>query len=471
VLIPTESRKNNISLAYIKQVFFVNSFNRFIKTGEKRSVKIKKNIVYSFLIKGLSLAINLSIIPLTIQYVDSVRYGIWVTLASLVSFVTFFDFGMGNGLRNKLATTLAHEEYDKARKYISTTYAVLALIALSVFVLFCFANPHINWSYFLNVPSTLDENLSLVLLIVMGTFCIQFVLQLLNTVLTALQEPAQAELLTFLGQAAVLLTLLVLKFTITGSLRVLVLALNVAPAAVLVLASLLLYSGKLKSIAPSFKNIDFSYTKSILNLGGAFFLIQVGSLVLHQTDNIIITRVLGPEAVTKFNVTYKLYSVITIAFAVISSPYWSAFADAYAKQDYQWIDQSMQRLRKVWLLTSFVIIPVFFVMSKFLFKILLPEIVEIDLSLSICMAVYVILSTCLSLHCYFLYGSGKLRVLLFLYLLIAITNIPLGIVMGKLWGIEGVILANVLAFAFMNIVIWIQANKILQQKAYGIWNS
>jgi hypothetical protein len=43
--------------------------------------------------------------------------------------------------------------------------------------------------------------------------------------------------------------------------------------------------------------------------------------------------------------------------------------------------------------------------------------------------------------------------------------------MGKWWGIEGVIMANVLSFVLMNIVLWIQTNKILQLKASGIWNS
>src|SRR5204863_2942024 len=135
--------------------------------------------------------------------------------------------------------------------------------------------------------------------------------------------------------------------------------------------------------------------KSILNLGGAFFLIQIGSLILYQTDNIIITKILGPEAVTKFNVTYKLYYVIFVVSSIIASPYWSAFTDAYVKEDYQWIKKSMKRLREVWLFTSFVIVPVFFVLSKFFFKIWLPDNLNISLSLSLSMAVYIIFSTCL----------------------------------------------------------------------------
>jgi O-antigen/teichoic acid export membrane protein len=450
-------------------MLFVESLNKFIKSGENRSVRIKKNILLSFLIRGLSVVINFSIVPLTIQYVDPVRYGIWLTLASIISWFTFFDFGMGNGMRNKLATAIAYKDYNLAKKYISTTYAIFALIGLTVFILFSFINPSINWNNFLNIPSTVDENINFILLVVLGTFCVQFILQLLNTVLTSMQEPAKAEFITLLGQIGLLITLIILKYTVKGSLSILIIALNVAPMFIIFLASLLLYNTRLKIIAPSLKNIDFSCAKDILNVGGAFFLIQVGTLILFQTDNIIITKIVGPEAVTKFNVTYKLYSVLIMAFSIIVAPYWSAFTDAWAKKDYVWINGSVKRLREIWMFTSFVAVPVFFLLSKYLFRIWLSDTVNISLSLSLLMAVYVICYICLVLNCYFLNGIGKLRIQLILYLFVTVTNIPLGIVMGKRWGIEGVITANIIAFVFMNIMLWIQTNKILQHKASGVW--
>jgi O-antigen/teichoic acid export membrane protein len=452
-------------------LLFVNSLNRLIKSGEERSVNIKKNIIISFLIRALSLVINFSIVPLTIQYVDSVRYGIWLTLASIISWFTFFDFGMGNGLRNKLATAFAYNDHNKAKKYISTTYAIFVLIGLLVFLLFYFINPYVNWTHLLNIPSGVNEDIHLVLLIVLGTFCVQFILQLINTVLISLQQSAKAEFITLLGQVGLLITLFFLKYNVKGSLTILVVALNVAPMAILLLSSLLLYSAKLRILAPSLKYIDFRHSKGILNLGGAFFLIQIGALILYQTDNFIIAKVIGPEAVTKFNVAHKLYSVIIMAFSIIIMPYWSAFTEAFAKKDFEWITRSVKRLREIWFFIAFIVVPVFFFLAKFLFKIWLQDAVEIDRSLSLLMAIYVICYTCLTLNCYFLNGIGKLRVQLVLYLFVIITNVPLGIVMCKWWGLEGVVIANIISFIFMNSILWIQTNKILRHRATGIWNS
>lgn len=452
-------------------MFLANSIKRLIKGGEKRNAGIKKNIAASFLVRGLSIAINFSIVPLTIQYVEPIRYGIWITLASLVSWFTFFDFGMGHGLRNKLTTALAHQQYDQARKYISTTYAVLALIASAIFLVFCFINPLVNWNHFLNIPSTIDENIYCILLIVVGAFCVQFVFQVLNTVLTSLHEPARAELLTLLGQALLLVSLIVLKHFVKGSLNVLVLALNVAPVLVLLSASLFLYNGKLRHVAPSLKSVDFRYARSILNIGGAFFLIQLGALVLFQTDNVIITKILGPEAVTKFNVTYKLYSIIIMAFSIVANPYWSAFTEAYAKNDFVWIANSVKRLREIWLFEIGIVVPCFLIAAKYIFRLWLPDTISINFSLSVLMSIYVACYTCLSLNCYFLNGVGKLRLQLILYLVVMATNIPLGIVLCKRWGAEGIVISNIAAFVFMNVLLWTQTNKIIARKAVGIWNA
>lgn len=452
------------------RMFFAEALNKLLKTGEKRNIRIKKNIVASFVLRSLSVSINLLIVSQAIKYVDAVQYGVWLTLTSIISWFTYFDFGMGNGFRNKLTTAIAFKEHEKAKKYVSTTYAVFAIIAVSIFLAFYFINPYIDWSSALNIPSTVDGNIHFVLLVLLGTLCIQFVLQLMNVVLNALHEPARVELITLIGQVGMLVTLIVLKYTVKGSLSVLIVALNVAPLVTILLATLIFYGGRHRAIAPSLRSIDFSYVKSILNLGSSFFIIQMGSLILHQTDNIIITRILGPEAVTQFNVTYKLYYVVFVGFAIITSPFWSAFTDAYAKKDFEWIKKSVKRLRDIWLFTSLVVVPLFFLGARIVFKVLFPEVSGITSSLSATMGVYIICSTCLSFTCCLLYGIGKLRVLLILYLVVILVNIPLGIVLGKLLGVEGVILANIVSYVFMNTVLWIQTSKILRNTASGIWN-
>lgn len=147
----------------------------FFSEGHSRTILAKKNIAISFFIKGASIVIGLLLVPMTINYVSSMQYGIWLTISSLIGWMSFFDIGMGNGLRNKLAESLALNEFQLAKIYVSTTYACLLIISLGLFVFFCFLNPYIDWQTFLNIPESVKDDISLAVLIIFGSFCVQFV--------------------------------------------------------------------------------------------------------------------------------------------------------------------------------------------------------------------------------------------------------------------------------------------------------
>jgi hypothetical protein len=53
----------------------------------------------------------------------------------MVVWISFFDIGINNGLRNKLTAALAHNDYNLGRKYVSTTYAILFLIFMPLMCL------------------------------------------------------------------------------------------------------------------------------------------------------------------------------------------------------------------------------------------------------------------------------------------------------------------------------------------------
>src|ERR1035437_4497067 len=152
--------------------------SNLINKGHHRSVKAKKNIIASFFIKGLSIAISLVLVPLTIHYVNPTQYGIWLTLSSIIAWFSFFDIGFGYGLRNKFAEALAKGEEELARIYVSTTYAILCIIIGIVRILFLCINPFINWAKLLNTTQEMAGELSTLAGIVFIFFCLRFIFQL-----------------------------------------------------------------------------------------------------------------------------------------------------------------------------------------------------------------------------------------------------------------------------------------------------
>jgi O-antigen/teichoic acid export membrane protein len=442
--------------------------NFFIK-GHPRSLKAKKNIVASFLIKGFSIAISLVLVPLTINYINSSRYGIWLTLSSIVGWLSFFDIGFGFGLRNKFAEALAENKEELAKIYVSTTYAILSIIIGVVLVAFFIVNPFLNWTKILNTTPELAGELSILALIVFVFFCLRFIFQLLSTVLAANQEPAKGSFIELMGSMASLLLIFILTKTTSGSLIYLGAILSFTPVFVLIVSSFWFYRNDYKKFAPSFKFIKFKYAKDLMSLGLKFFIIQIAALVLFNTDNIIIIQLFGSKFVTTYNVSFKLFSIVVMVFNIIATPLWSAFTEAYTKNDLEWIKTTIKTLEKIWLfLILFTIL--LLLVSPFLFKLWLGDKVQVPFVLSVAMSSYVIVSIWQTIHVFFLNGIGKVKLQLYLVLFSSLINIPMAIFLGRKFGLVGITITSTILFAIMGIVFSIQTRKILNNTATKIWN-
>lgn len=446
-----------------------NKVQKFWNTGHERTLNIKKNIIYSFLIKGLSVTITYVLVPLTIHYINPKQYGIWLTIYSLVAWMNTFDIGLSNGLRNKLANSIALDKKDEANKFISTTYILLLFIALLTFGLFALVGSCFNWNHLLKVPADINYTIWPIIVITLGLICIQFVLQPVNTILVALHQPFKSSLIMLAGQLlTLLLTIILIQYT-HESLLLLVIVAAGSPVISLFLGSIYLFFSSLKSFIPKFRFVDFKSTKSLLNLGGAFFFIQIGALVLYETDNIIITRTLGPTDVTVFNIAFKYFSILTIAFLIIITPYWSAFTDAYAKKDFEWIRNSISKLRRLWLYFSLAAI-LFYFFSDIFYQLWIGNKVVVPKLLSLTMAVYVLMQNWTIIHAYMLNGTGKLKIQLIFVVGTGILNIPASVFLIHRIGISGTTIANIMAMLIMNIFLTYQCELIINQKAKGIWD-
>ncbi len=215
--------KKNVCLKNIKS---------FFNKGHKRTLLAKKNILASFGVKSISIIVNLALIPLTIDYVNPTQYGIWLTLSSIIAWFSFFDIGFGHGLRNKFTESKAIGNIERARIYLSTTYAVLIIIFIIVWIFFLVVNYFIDWSLLLNTKDIETSQLSKLALIVFSFFCLQMVLKTINIVLIADQKPAKASFFSMISQVFVLIVVYYLTKTTEGSLINLAVTLGLIPVLV-----------------------------------------------------------------------------------------------------------------------------------------------------------------------------------------------------------------------------------------------
>jgi O-antigen/teichoic acid export membrane protein len=443
--------------------------NNKINTGHHRSIRAKKNILAAFIFKGCSIAISLVLVPLTIHYINPSQYGVWLTLSSIVGWFSFFDIGFGHGLRNKLTESISKGQFKVSRIYVSTTYAILCIIVSILLVIFFIINPFVNWTKILNTAPGMATELSLLALIVFVFFCLQFVLQLITTILTANQQAGYASLFSFLGNVFSLIVIFILTKTTSGNLLYLGIVLALTPVLVLLVSSIWFYANAYKRFAPSFKYVRFKFIGNIFSLGLKFFILQITSLFIYESSNIIIAQLFGPSEVTTYNIAYKYFSIIPMVFAILMMPFWSAFTKAWVEKDITWIKNAIKKLQKVWLFFTLLAI-IMLAFSNFVYKLWVGTQIIVPLSLSTAIAAYVIVTAWNTIFAQFLNGVGKVRLQLYSGIWGAILNIPLAIYFGKMFGIAGVVFSTVFLASINMSWIYIQFNKVINNKATGIWS-
>lgn len=198
-----------------------------------RSLGIRRHVALSFVYKFGSILIGFAIVPLTMGYISKENYGLWLTISSFITWFSFFDIGVGNGLRNKYAESRADSDIARMREYVTAAYISIGVISALLIILFLIANIFISWSRFYNTQESLSGELSVLMPVVFSLFCFQLTLKLIISIHLADQRhSAQAEF-NFFSQLLSLALVLILSRYETPSLIAYSLAVMAAPTAVL----------------------------------------------------------------------------------------------------------------------------------------------------------------------------------------------------------------------------------------------
>ncbi|MEJ2883675.1 lipopolysaccharide biosynthesis protein [Pedobacter sp. GR22-6] len=447
----------------------IDNIQKFLTQGHARTLHVKKHIIISFVMRGLSVAIGLILIPLTLTYVDKIQYGIWIALSSIIGWVAFFDIGFGNGLKIKLAEAIALGDVKLGKSYVSTAYFFITILSLSILLIYYALHNFLNWQEILNAPLIFKSELSAVALIITLIFCTQFVLQLINSVTAANQNVTTASVIGFLGNALSLVVIFVLKKYTKGSLIYLCFSIGFSPILVLFGYTVFLFRGKYRAYAPSLKDVKMEYGKSIMHLGVKFFVVQIGLIMFYNVDNVIISRISGPESVTIYNFAFKYFSIITMISGIIMAPFWPAFTEANVRNENDWIKTTIKKLQKVWIgIVGICLVMLLF--NKPIFGIWLGESVHIPFTLCCVMAIFICVNSFRTIFIFYMNATGKISIQLVITLIAGVLNVPLGFIFGHYLGSTGVILATTILCVVCGIFEVVQYNKIINGMAKGIWN-
>ena len=123
------------------------------------------------------------LVPMTLGYVSSELYGIWLTLSSIMVWLGFFDVGFTLGLKNKLAEAIALQDWKRGKALVSTTYFMMVLIFVPLCIVLVLLIPYVNWAVFLNVNPAYNDEIIRALYVLAACFCLQMIVHVLTAVI------------------------------------------------------------------------------------------------------------------------------------------------------------------------------------------------------------------------------------------------------------------------------------------------
>lgn len=456
-------------MTYFKK--YIINFLKKLGISSSRSQHISLHIGQSFFYKAGTILINFLLVPITLDLLDSTNYGVWLTLSSFILWFQFFDAGLGNGLRNKLAESLLTSNYEKARAYVSTAYFIIGFISISIMLVFIFISQYIEWTTFFNTDMTLQNELKILLPIVFSFFMLQLVLKLIINIYQAYENHSITDKFQFIVQCLYLLTVWFLTKMSFDSLLLFGAIYSSMPVLVLIFFNFLGFKKQFKKLKPSLNSFSKENLKDITTLGLSFFITKIGALVLLSTDTYIISKIYSPAEVVPYSLAYKYFSIIIILYAIIVQPYWTSFTRAFGENNFKWIKESVKSIQRLWLLVpTFLFFMIIF--SGNFFEIWVGDKVIIPLNISLSIVLFVILYTYSQMYNQFINGVGKVRLHVYISLFIIIFNIPLSIFLAKYMNlhIPGIVLGSCICLAFKVVFLPIQYKKIIHNKAVGLWN-
>lgn len=443
--------------------------NMLKKGTDERSFLIKKNVIASFLIKGWASLVQLLLVPLTLSCLGTYENSVWLTIYSTLLLVDNLDIGLGNGLRNKLAIYLSHDDNEKAREMVSSTFFMLAMIITPVALLIIGFVLTVDCYPLFNFDATKVPDLNVLLIVTTVLVCTTFVFKFLGNFYMGLQMPAINNLLVTLGNTLSLVCVSIIYLTGIHSLLLVGIACTMSPLLVYLVCYPITFYGKYKHLRPKWSSVKLSSVREMSSLGVKFFVLQISGIILFFSVNLIISHLYNPEVVTPYQIAHRYFNIALLLFTIICVPYWTATTDAYERRDFEWIKRANRKLNKFMLLITLLIV-VMILASGFVYSIWIGDKAEIPFYLTVMCGLFQLLLLYSMRYSFVLNGIGALRIQLIFTAIAAVSYILLVCLIAYLdadfiWLLVVMCAVNVPGL-IMNAV---QYHKIINGKATGIW--
>lgn len=414
--------------------------------SSERNRRAMVSSIAALALRGSSFVVVLISVPLTLAILGPVRFGMWMTISSVVALLSVTDLGIGNGVLNSIARAYAKGDTTAARSFLTSGLVALSGIALVLGIIFLASYSTIPWAAVYNVigdPLASSEAgpASAVFIV---TFLIGLPLGLAGQVRGAHQEGFTQSAFAGLGNLFTL-GLLLIAVHARASLPLLVLAMTSGPIMAAIINWAVLIGVQRPWLAPHLSDLSTESFRSVIGVGLAFLILQVAYTVGFSIDRLVVAHYVGPAAVADYSVVYRLFAIPGGLAAIALVPLWPAYSEAMARRDTMWVRRTLARsLRATIILTVPVVLGLLIFGPAIVFE-WTGHTLSPPFALYLAMGGFIIAFAIASGYAMFLNGAQLMRYQISTMTIMALINIVISVILASRIGVSGVALGSLIS--------------------------
>lgn len=305
-----------------------------------RGMRILHTGAWSLIAKVAAAANLFLTVPFVLKALGPGQFGVWTTLASLITFAGFLDFGLANGTMNLVASAHGRGEGERVGVIVREGRRTLVRIALFLGVVALVVVPWVPWHQLLGVPESMSSTTRVSIGIVIATIILAIPLNLATRIQLGMGQGDRAYRWQAIGQVLAACLVIVLARAQAG-LELLVAA-TVATPLLASIANNIQLSRSFPASRTTAQSRDPSVAAAIRNEGLLFFVLQLAAALAFSTDLPLISALRGPEEAGQYAIVQRLFSVIPMTLGLVWMPLWPLYRQALAAGDHGWVRRTLR---------------------------------------------------------------------------------------------------------------------------------
>jgi len=425
-----------------------------------------KVTVISWLSRGVFVIASLYNVKQATTLLNVSGFAVYAILTNIVTWLLLSDFGIGFSIQNFISEARAR---NKNSNYYAFTGLIVTFIfaIILVFVAYFFSDFFAEFLFAKVYANNLNNSHMQINSMFFSTCVLGIITgcgMVSHKIFYSWQKGYLPNILSTVGVLSTLIALALFKSYNVNNIRFIILAFFVPNFLVTIIPAIYIFIKSLINILPHFNVLRFKLTGlKIIGRGLGFFVFTTTSAITLQVDYLVMSQTVSANEISIYNILFKIYSAFFLVYTTLLLALWPSIAEWYTQKKAENIYSYCKK---------YIIVGIVFMLgvsSLFLFNktLVLNLISNINFDISNITIGLFTLYFCLRVwtdtFAIVLQSTSNVKSLWVFTPVQAIVSFLLQIILSKMYGINGILIALIMSFLLT--VAWglpYQVRKVLK---------